>query len=163
MHKTKVQFISAASVLLAALVGTPALAHEDPTMLHPHNAYGGHIAAPADGGAPAPQVDVHARCWNGCYSDGLSRNHRDYMAWPSSPRSPYPHSPRRVVTRSYVQDYGEAHFGNSERRRGRWDGVARVGFLAGGAALGDEIHGKGVAGEVFGALLGNALFDAISR
>ena len=160
MRKTKVLFIGAAAGLLAAVFGTPALAHEDPTMLHPHNAYGGHIAAPADG-VPPSQVDVHVRCWTGCYSDGLSRNHRDYMAWSPSPRSAYPHSPR-VLTESYVQDHSAAP-GYGERRRGRWDGVARVGFLAGGAALGDEIHGKGVAGEVFGAFLGNALFDAISR
>lgn len=164
MRKTKVQFIGAAAVLLVAVIGSRAQAHEDPAMLHPHNAYGGHIAAPADSGVPARQVDVQVRCWTSCYSDGLSRNHRDYMAWHPSPRGPYSHSPRRVVTRSYVQeDYSAAHFGNGERRRGRWDGVARVGFLAGGAALGDEIHGKGVAGEVFGALMGNALFDAISR
>ena len=163
MLRTTLRFICVAVALFTGhLFGASALAHEDLTMQHPHDAYGGHIPIPQDSAPLVPgHVEVHVRCWTNCYSDGLSRNHRDYMALIPSERGYDLYAPRRVVTEQYNRDSGEAYPGYSQRRRGRWDGVARVGFLAGGAALGDEIHGKGVAGEVFGALLGNALFDAI--
>ena len=78
--------INAAFVLLTALIGDSAvLAHEDLIMIHSHNAYGGHIAAPADGG-------VHDCCRSGCYSDGPSRNHRGCMEWSPSSRDQHSRS-----------------------------------------------------------------------
>ena len=151
-------FLAASMTMLPGV----ALAHEDPTMQHPHNAYGGHLAAGAE-------VPDNVTIVQSAPSRGYVITHRDYMVADSGQWREDAHVSSNY--RSYLQgrnprrwaSAGRDDYGVSERprRQGRWNALGRAAFMTGGAYLGNEIHGKGVAGEIFGAMLGQGLHSGL--